>query len=128
MLGLFLDDDIKIFHLFCEALKRINGNTKCLHAFDGIEALQMLNDPLVIVLPDYIFLNTNVRKLGGKEFLDKIKEHPEFRRIPVVFYSASSTWIEIHTILHLGTVSFLNKSSNFNELEIILREILEGRT
>lgn len=122
MLVLFVDDDPEDYETFCEALRYSNAKAKCLHSFDGQEALSVLNS--LIVNPDYIFLDVNMPKMGGKECLIKIKADPDLKDIPVIVYSTTSTQKEIQIFKELGAEEFVVKPTAFLKLVETLNKLL----
>src|SRR5687767_12303100 len=93
MLILVVDDDREDLALFCEAAVGIDENTKFLIARDGREALNLLGQ--TAVLPNYIFLDINMPKMNGKEFLLHAKKDGRLKSIPIVMYSTTSQAREI---------------------------------
>lgn len=67
--------DVEIFH---RAFRQQQINYPIVHAIDGIEALQMLrgkhNDP-GLVQPYLIFLDINLPRMNGIEFLHTLRQH-----------------------------------------------------
>jgi CheY-like chemotaxis protein len=75
------------------------------------------------ITPDIIFLDINMPIMGGKECLDKLKHHPDFKHIPVVIYSTNINKKEIEYFLNEGA-SFLNKPVSFANFIPPLKSIL----
>ena len=94
LLVLLVDDDPDDFEMFREALKLLNERAECLHAWDGKEAIDLLSNE-IIILPDYIVMDVNMPRMGGKECLIKIKKNKRLKDIPVIFYSTTSNALEI---------------------------------
>lgn len=69
-----------------EAVKELigNGDVKCFSAFSGNEALSMLTENPF----DCIIVDLGLPDMTGFDFLEKIKEHKELVKIPVVVYTA----------------------------------------
>jgi len=67
-------------------------------ATDGEEALHVLfeEENKTVPLPDLILMDWNLPKLSGGEVLQRIKQHQELRRIPVLIFSASEADRDIH--------------------------------
>jgi CheY-like chemotaxis protein len=121
MLILVVDDDREDCALFCEAASGIDNEIKFLTAEDGSQALTMLAQ--TAVLPDYIFLDINMPKMNGKEFLTRAKKDARLRNIPVVMYSTTSQTKEIEECYKLGAYDFLIKPPSFQKLVDDLRSI-----
>ena len=121
MLLLVVDDDKEDRALFCEAAAGIDTDMKFLIAEDGAQALQLLEQ--TAVLPDYIFLDINMPKMNGKEFLVRAKKDNRIKKIPVVMYSTTSQSKEIEECYKLGAYDFLIKPPSFQKLVDDLRSI-----
>jgi CheY-like chemotaxis protein len=121
MLILVVDDDREDLALFCEAAVGIDDKTKFLVARDGKEALALLGQ--TAVLPNYIFLDINMPKMNGKEFLMHAKKDSRINNIPIIMYSTTSQAKEIEECYKLGAYDFLIKPPTFKKLVDDLRSI-----
>ena len=121
MLVLFIDDDPDDFEIFCEALKKIDPEAKCLHSEDGGCAITLLND--LTDLPDYIFLDINMPIMDGWECLKALRNDRKYLDIPVIIYSTSYMRRDVEKAYALGATLFITKPENFNELCLILKII-----
>src|SRR3982751_6890989 len=107
---LFLvDDDIDDHEIFKSALAKVDADLELLTATNGYEALDVLlaSNPL----PDYIFVDLNMPRMGGLQFLKEIKQTETLKNIPVIIYSTSSNPGDIAKTRELGAVSFITKPS-----------------
>ena len=85
-------------------------------ARDGEEALAFFprweaGEPV----PAVILLDINLPKVNGLEVLQKLKEHPVFRRIPVVVLTSSRENSDLKTAYDLGVNSYIEKPVSFNK-------------
>lgn len=85
-------------------------------ARDGEEALAFFprwesGEPM----PAVILLDINLPKVNGLEVLQKLKEHPVFRRIPVVVLTSSRENSDLSTAYDLGVNSYIEKPVSFNK-------------
>jgi CheY-like chemotaxis protein len=118
---LCVDDDQDELDLFCDAIREINRSVTCIPALDGEQALKILK----ILIPDIIFLDVNMPRMGGKECLIEIKKDPLLKDIPVIIYSTSANPIEVQTFYALGVQRYLMKQTNYKTLCTELRDVLE---
>ena len=114
---LLVDDDIDDASIFCEALRVIDQKIVCYCATDGQDALDVLEN---IQRPNIIFLDINMPRMNGWEFLRKMKCIDELKEIPVLVYSTSTQTNDINTALDLGALCFFAKPNKFSELKNIL--------
>lgn len=85
-------------------------------ARDGEEALAFFprweaGEPL----PAVILLDINLPKVNGLEVLQKLKEHPVFRRIPVVVLTSSRENSDLNNAYDLGVNSYIEKPVSFSK-------------
>lgn len=62
-----VSDDPDDREIFCETMQSIDPAIKPIVANNGIEALEYLNQRTP--LPDFIFLDVNMPKMNGREYL-----------------------------------------------------------
>jgi len=124
---LLIDDDIDDAGLFREALKRIAPSILFQHFFEGAEALRHLmgeKDPL----PDIIFVDINMPKINGWEFLVSFRAVRHLQHVPVIIYTTSSEDREIKKAKALGANGFISKPDSFTQLKETLAAILAQPT
>jgi CheY-like chemotaxis protein len=112
---LIVDDDSDDRDFFDEALHEIDSTIECRFAKNGQEALDLLNQSKT-VLPDFIFLDLNMPRLGGKQCLRAIKKNKHLSNIPVVIFSTTKQDQEAEETKELGAVLFLTKPPTYTEL------------
>lgn len=119
---LLVDDDTDDTSLFKEVLQEVNPSIIFNSAEDGQEALQILKNEHE-KLPDVIFLDLNMPRMGGKECLAEIKSDEKLHKIPVIMYTTSSQSKDIEETMQKGALCFITKPTNINELKNILASI-----
>ncbi len=94
-------------------------------AKDGEEALHILfeEENQSIPLPDLILLDWNLPKVSGNEVLQRIKQHQELRKIPVLVFSASEADTDIHTAYQNHANGFITKPGGEAALASIVEAI-----
>jgi CheY-like chemotaxis protein len=119
-----VDDDPDDQELFIEALKGIDEFCEWESTFNGEEAIEKLKR--MTRLPDFIFLDLNMPRMNGKQFLAYIKNSGRFQDIPVVIYSTSSDQKDMQETTDLGAVYFLQKPNRFDFLLRELEDIIKN--
>lgn len=119
---LLVDDDEDDQDIFKEAVSIVRSDVTCSFANDGEQGLALLET--VAAPPDYIFLDVNMPRMDGKQFLQAIKADPRFQNIPVVVYSTSNHKSELGEYFRLGASNFITKPSEFNLLITYLKSVL----
>jgi CheY-like chemotaxis protein len=122
MIILYAEDDPEDADVFREVVKSIDTSIGCIVARDGIEALSVLDNS--IILPDFIFLDVNMPLLGGRDCLIKIKSNKQFSDIPVIMYTTSTRQNDIRDFKELGATDYFIKPNTFTELHQYLKRIL----
>lgn len=110
-----VDDDEEDRDLLMEALHSIDSGGQCFTAKNGEEGLQKLTEDL-IPLPDFIFLDLNMPRLNGRQFLIEIKKIKRFSHIPVVIYTTSSDAKDREELKQLGALNYITKPDGFDEI------------
>ena len=128
MITLYIDDDLEDAEIFRDAMASVDPHAIIYSASDGCEGFRVLEQ--ITVIPDFIFLDVNMPRMGGKEFLSKIKKTVRLRSIPVIMYSTTSQIEEIQAFKRSGAYEFIVKPNNFQKLRQTLEEIItrEDRT
>lgn len=123
-----IDDDIDDREIFEEALSSIEMDIEFQGAENGEIAFQKLNDPN-FKKPDIIFLDLNMPKMDGRQFLLEVKKIKKFSDIPVVIYSTSSNAGDIQFTMENKATKFMTKPHSIyalqTELEATLKKILQ---
>jgi CheY-like chemotaxis protein len=117
---LLVDDDPDDQEVFLTALGDVSPTALCLIAPDGDRALELLHNKETI--PDYIFLDLNMPRMNGFEFLTAIKKSKVLKDIPVIVYSTTSQQTQVEKAKKLGATEFFTKTYKYNELCLLLKK------
>lgn len=117
---LLVDDDPDDQEVFLTALNDVSSTALCLVAPDGDRALEILHNEETI--PDYIFLDLNMPRMNGFEFLAAMKKSKILRDIPVIVYSTTSQPTQIEKVKKLGATEFFTKTYKYKDLCTLLRK------
>ena len=112
---LLVDDDNDNCEFFGEALNEVAPNIEFFMANNGEDALNKLRKDS-FKIPDIIFLDLNMPRMDGKNFLKELKKDSTLKEIPVVIYTTSSNQKDIDETKALGAFYFLTKPSDFQIL------------
>jgi CheY-like chemotaxis protein len=122
---LIVDDDVDDKDFLCEVLVHVDPTVKCIWAQDGVQALNLLSNENF--LPDYIFLDLNMPRMGGKQCLEKIKDTPRISDVPVIIYTTSKLREAKIDAMRLRDVHFLTKPTTFAELQEKVSHVLQNK-
>jgi CheY-like chemotaxis protein len=103
-------DDCFIFSTMSQELG--NVHTTCLNDCNSLLNFLQLNTP-----PDLIFLDLNMPILSGQDCLKRIKQHAQWKKIPVVIYSTASRKDIVEDCKNLGADLYIVKPSNSGNLK-----------
>lgn len=113
---LYADDDAEDVSLLKEALQEVGNNYQLVEAFDGVHALEILNQMYGSnTLPCLIVLDINMPRMDGKQTLVAIQNHTAFAHIPIVLFSTSSSPLD-KTFSQAKHVELITKPFEFNTL------------
>jgi CheY-like chemotaxis protein len=112
---LIVDDDADDRMLFIDAVKEIDETIECKIAKNGEQALQFLTNA-EYRLPDFIFLDIRMPRMGGKKCLFEIKKDERLKHIPVIIYTTSKAVEESKELRAMGAFHFISKPRNADEI------------
>ena len=100
-------------------LKIIND---MVHTWNGLEAMDYLSkeeNPK----PCIILLDLNMPKMNGIEFLQKVKNHPEWKKIPVIILTTSNAERDKNETFTIGVAGYMIKPVDYKQFVDVIREI-----
>lgn len=116
---LYIDDDADDAEIFCEVVKRIDPEIKCLIPTNGRKAFEKL-DPC----PDFIFLEYRMSQFSGLEVVEQLAKSVCFKVSRIIMYSTFMSDWEIAACKRLGVHNFIRKTGHFNSLIQIIKDQL----
>lgn len=115
---LLLEDDADDRNCFLDVLRSVSESAKCYTASHGEEALLCL--AMEKFIPDIIFTDINMPRMGGLEFLKRFRKMKKFSHVPVVIYSGEYVPVQEAELVDLGVIAVYVK-----ERKVGITEILE---
>ena len=76
--------------------------------------------------PDVIFLDLNMPKVDGAEFLRFVRSRYPKEKLPVIMLSVESAETAVYTLISAGANSFLVKPLDVDDLRKALIKVLPG--
>jgi len=126
---LIAEDDADDRYLLQTAFEEVGCSEKIDFVENGIEVLNYLdniaasNGVEIKVLPGFILLDLNMPKKDGREVLKELKQHPVFKKIPVIVFTTTKNEIEIKRCYELGANSYIIKPISFDALLKVVENI-----
>lgn len=126
---LVAEDSSDDYILFQRALAKANFMNSVQRVENGDEAIAYLagegrfSDRTRFPLPALMLLDLKMPKRGGFEVLEWARQHPVYRKLPVVILTSSSQYEDVDRAYSLGANSYLVKPGDFNDLIQLSRSI-----
>jgi two-component system, response regulator len=118
---LLIEDNPYDVELAIRAFEKNRFTSKIFVLNDGAEALDYVfcagrfEGRNINQRPKLIILDLKLPKVGGREFLSRIKNDERTRRIPVVVLTSSQEEADINSCYELGVNSYIVKPLNFEK-------------
>jgi CheY-like chemotaxis protein len=111
---ILLVEDDKVDQMSVKRAMKDSGiSNQLLIASNGEEALAILNRP--DTRPGMIFLDLNMPKMNGMEFLAELKQNDALKAIPVIVLTTSGMHQEKNKAYSLGICGYMIKPVNYAE-------------
>jgi CheY-like chemotaxis protein len=121
---LLVEDNPMDIDLTKRAFSRHNVQHPICVAQDGEEAIKCMEKwEAGEKAPLLILLDLKLPKIGGLEVLRGLKEHPQYRTIPVVILTTSTEDADIRVAYLEGANSYINKPVDFDAFVQIVGKI-----
>jgi len=107
-----------------QAFEQFDKSTQLIHANNGFEALEQLNKTKTEKhLPCLVILDINMPGMNGREALIRIRQSEDFKDVPVVLFTTSSSELDKAFAKKWGA-EFVTKPLVFSELEELARRFV----
>jgi CheY-like chemotaxis protein len=123
---ILIDDDRDDQEVFVAAVQDVNPEVK-VNVNDNAERMltELKEAP---TLPDLIFLDINMPKMDGFEFMMNMQRDIRLRKVRVVFYTTTNRPEQIEKANALGAIGFITKTNSYGELCEALQKYLAPTT
>ncbi len=109
---LIIEDEKILLEVLQKKLSR--EGYEIITAKDGLEGLEKIRAES----PNLVILDIVIPKMGGFEVIEKMREEPDLKSIPIIIISNSGQTVEIEKALRLGAKDYLIKTE-FDPKEVI---------
>lgn len=119
---LLVEDDDGHARLIERNLRKVSLINPIERVPDGQEALDYLNnqgrftDREKFPLPQLVLLDINLPRVDGIEVLERIKQHPTLRAVPVIMLTSTDSQAEIDRCYRAGASGYVAKPVNITSL------------
>jgi CheY-like chemotaxis protein len=108
------DDELDVIS-FERTLNKINIEYDLHVAHNGKEALSLLNDEKLAIVPDVIILDINMPKMNGLEFLKTLRNEKRFKDLKVFIMTTSSESSDRTISQELGISGYIIKPLSYTD-------------
>jgi DNA-binding response OmpR family regulator len=112
------DDEAHIQHIV--SMKLANAGYEVLTAVDGEEALELC----LAEKPDLLITDFQMPYLTGMQLCQRLREHDDTRRLPVILLTARGFDIEPHEMAAAGIVDVMSKPFSPREVLSKVQQVL----
>lgn len=106
------DDQIEIMKLE-RAFKKLGTQHKVIPVNNGEDALEYLKD--ASRLPDLVFLDLNMPRLNGLEFLAILKKDDRLKFLPTIVLTTSSNEKDLFACYEIGVAGYVLKPLQYQD-------------
>jgi CheY-like chemotaxis protein len=130
------DDELDVISVK-RTLKKLDVEYTLYTAYNGKDALALLNEPSTPVIPDVILLDLNMPKMNGLEFLKIVRADERWKNIKVFIMTTSAESTDRVVTDQLGISGYIIKPLSYTDntkrsdsmdsfVQFHLRKILSG--
>lgn len=106
------DDQIEVIKLH-RAINKLEMTHEIIEAKNGEEALMILENKQS--LPDIVFLDLNMPKINGIEFLKILKADDTLRFLPTIILTTSNNRTDLLECYKVGVAGYILKPLKYND-------------
>lgn len=118
-----VEDEELLLQAITKKLK--NSGMKVVSCTSAKQAFDYLKE--MPQLPDAIWLDYYLREMNGIDFMQEIKNHETWTKIPVIVVSNSANQEKVHNMLALGAKKYLLKANyRLEQIVEVIKEIISG--
>lgn len=120
-----IDDDLDDQYFYRSLFSEISSELD----FDSITSREELSEKIFQVdsgaykLPKLILLDLNLPRISGKEIFLELASHVNFKRIPIVALTTSSSPLDIQDCQRLGFDAYFVKPSEFKDCKKLVKTL-----
>ncbi len=104
---------------FAERIDFVHNGVELLDFLDAIQVTQHVDQHF----PAFVLLDLNMPKKDGREVLHFMKQHPVYKRIPVIIFTTTRNKNEVRYCYELGANTYIVKPTSFDGLLKVVDEI-----
>lgn len=119
---LFIEDDMIESMKMQRAISKLQYKHTLIEAKNGEEALEILNQG---DLPDIIFLDLNMPRMSGIEFLSILKADERLKYLPTVILTTSENRTDLLECFKIGIAGYVIKPLKYEDYESKIKKVFD---
>ena len=119
---LFIEDDMIESMKMQRAISKLQYKHTLVEAKNGEEALEILNGG---DLPDIIFLDLNMPRMSGIEFLGILKSDERLKYLPTVILTTSENRTDLLECFKIGIAGYVIKPLKYEDYESKIKKVFD---
>ena len=121
---LYVDDDMDDLYLISDAFEKYTDHLTVVHAGNGLQGLQVLQKMSdKAELPCLVIADINMPVMDGKQMLKKLREHTEYKDLPVILFSTSNSPAD-KEFAHNHDAEFISKPVNYSGMKSLVEQFV----
>lgn len=119
------DNDLDV-EILKRSLKKVGGCASLVRAVDGMDALEILKNDAknpVLSRPFVVFLDINMPRMNGHEFLEELRKTEEIKRSIVYVFTTSDSKKDVARAYQNCANGYIVKPSGPSELQNVLKAV-----
>ena len=104
------------------AISKLEYNHTIIEAKNGEEALEILKGG---ELPDIIFLDLNMPRMSGIEFLTILKADERLRYLPTIIFTTSENRVDLLECFKIGIAGYIIKPLKYEDYESKVKKVFD---
>lgn len=119
---LFIEDDMIESMKLQRAISKFQCKHTIVEAKNGEEALAILNSG---DLPDIIFLDLNMPRMSGIEFLSILKADERLKYLPTIILTTSENRTDLLKCFSIGIAGYVIKPLKYEDYESKIKKVFD---
>ena len=119
---LFIEDDMIESMKMQRAISKFQLKHTLIEAKNGEEALEILKGG---DLPDIIFLDLNMPRMSGIEFLTILKSDDRLKYLPTVILTTSENRVDLLECFKIGIAGYIIKPLKYEDYESKIKKVFD---
>lgn len=115
---LFVEDSPTMRRIITNSLSKI-GFESILEAENGVEALEVIEDDVGLILTDW-----NMPEMNGKELVEKLRGEAKFKDTPIIMVTTRGMQDDVMDAIKTGVSGYIIKPFTPDVLEKKIKEVM----